>query len=238
MDKKLNTYDYSVSPEEIDLLGQITVPALCRDIISAIGSNIRVEGYGIDVMARESRTWVLLRSAFEIDSRPGLYAPIHIAVWPSPTIGLTFNRSVILSDGEGREIGKGVTEWCVLDISTRRPICPSLSQEILDIDLPCRSPRRIKDFEPEVTDERKIGYSECDFNGHLNNNRYVEMMYDMLPDEMLTHRSAVRLDINFRHEVRRGESVSLGIKEQDSDNYLFIARSADRTLCSASLMKA
>lgn len=72
----MNTYEYSVVPENIDFKGRITVPAMCGHLINAIGQNIRKEGYGIDVMARANRSWVLMRSAFEIDCRPDLYAPL------------------------------------------------------------------------------------------------------------------------------------------------------------------
>ena len=52
----MNVYAYSVVPEEIDFKGRITVPSLCGHIINAIGQNIRKEGFGIDVMAKDSHT--------------------------------------------------------------------------------------------------------------------------------------------------------------------------------------
>ena len=36
MDCNMNTYEYSVVPEEIDFKGQITVPSLCGHVINAI----------------------------------------------------------------------------------------------------------------------------------------------------------------------------------------------------------
>ena len=236
--KSMNTYEYSVIPEEIDFQGKITVPALCAHAINAIGQNIRVEGYGIDVMAQENRSWVLLRSAFEIDSRPGLYEPIYVSVWPVRGSGLTYNRCVRLKDAEGREIGRGTTEWCIIDRTSRRPVFPSLALDSSENGIPCRSPRRIRDFDPEVRDGRRVCYSDCDFNGHLNNTRYVELLYDMLPEDQLNRPTPLRLDLNYRHEVRRGAEVSLGLKREHSDEYLFIARSGEQTLCSAALTQA
>ena len=60
----MNIYAYSVVPEEIDFKGRITVPSLCGHIINAIGQNIRKEGFGIDVMAKENRSWILIRTLF------------------------------------------------------------------------------------------------------------------------------------------------------------------------------
>ncbi len=232
----MNTYKYSVDPENIDFNGQITIPALCSHAINAIAQNIRVEGYGVDVLAKEKRTWVLLRSAFEIDERPGLYDIIYVNVWPvAGSNGLTYNRCVRILDSRGRELGRGTTEWCVIDIESRRPIISALdcSDEVSPI--PCRSPKRIRDFEPQFIDGRRVRYSECDFNGHLNNIKYVDMMYDMLPDSIIETDSKVRLDINYRHEALRGADISTGIRQEGDNQFLFIARSADRTLCSASI---
>ena len=236
--EKMTTYEYSGVPENRDSLGRITVPALCGHLINAIGQNIRKEGYGIDVMARDNRSWVLMRSAFEIDSRPNLYAPLYISVWPVRGSGLTYNRCVRVTDEEGREIGRGTTEWCIIDRTSRRPVFPDLGLDSSESGIPCRSPRRIRDFDPEVKDDRKVCYSDCDFNGHLNNTRYVELLYDMLPEDMLGCPAPLRLDLNYRHEVRRGENVTLGLKKEAGDEYLFIARAGEQTLCSAALTQA
>ena len=40
-------------------------------------------------------------------------------------------------------------------------------------------------------------YSDIDFNRHVNTMRYIEMMLDMLPVDMLTQEAPVRLDIHF-----------------------------------------
>ena len=103
---------------------------------------------------------------------------------------------------------------------------------------PGRSPRRIRDFDPEVKDDRRVCYSDCDFNGHLNNTRYVELLYDMLPEDILDRPTPLRLDLNYRHEVRRGESVTIGLKKETGGEYLFIAKAGEQTLCSAALTQA
>lgn len=201
-----NTFEYSVDPENIDFKGQIKVPALYGHIINAISHNVRKEGYGVEVMARANRGWVLIRSALEIDVRPTLYSPIYVTVWPVPGNGITYNRCVKVVDGAGNELGRGTTEWCIIDRESRKPIFPELEVGSIPLGIPCRSPRRIRDFAPELTDDRKISYSDCDFNGHLNNTRYVDMMYDMLPECVIDASAPVRLDVNYRHEARKENS--------------------------------
>ena len=235
MNSPMNTYEYSVAPENIDFEGHITVPSICGNIVNAIGQNIRREGQGIDVMNNAGRSWVLLRSAFEIDERPKLYDNFNITVWPVKGKGLTYNRCIRITDDEGSEIGRGTTEWCVIDIKSRRPIFPDLDLSNVDIDIPCRSPRRMADFQPELTGSKEIGYSDCDFNGHLNNTHYIEMFYNLLPKEMLSTGLSARIEINYKHEAHSGSKVSYGVSKASDEEFLFIARSAENTLCCASL---
>lgn len=233
----MRAYEYSVTPETVDLSGQATVPSMCRSIINAIGRNIRREGCGIDVMKQAGRSWVLLRSAFEIDERPRLYDLFNIFVWPGKgSGGLTYNRSVKVTDADGCEIGRGTTEWCVIDASSRRPVFPDLGLADGDVPVPCRGPRRLKDFIPDFSRIKEVGYSDCDFNGHLNNTHYIEMFYNLLPEKVLSSGLFTRIDINFRHEVRKGDAVDFGMKRVSDEEFLFIARSGGNTLCQASLM--
>ena len=182
MEQIINTFEYSVAPENIDYQGHATVPSICGSIINAIGQNIRKEGCGIDVMKKAGRSWVLLRSAFEIDERPNLYDNYNVKV----------------------------------------PV-------------PCKSPRRIIDFLPDFIKHKEVGYSECDFNGHLNNTHYIEMFYNLLPESVLSSGLFTRIDINFRREVHRGDDVIFGIRKASDEEYLFMAKAGDATLCHASL---
>lgn len=235
MKASINTYEYSAVPENIDFRGYMTIPALCGQIINAIGQNIRREGFGIDVMARQNRSWVLVRSAFEIDDRPGLYDPILVSVWPVSKGGITYYRCIRIHGQNGREIGRGTTEWCMMDTMSRRPVTPDedFQRWGRSYSLPCECPQRIRDFTPQFVDQRKVGYCDCDFNGHLNNTRYVEMLYDLLPEEIVASGSPVRLDINYRKEVMRGAQLSLGLRKETGNEYLFIAKTGEQTLCSA-----
>lgn len=232
----MNAYEYPVAPEDIDFNGHATIPSICERIINAIGRNIRVEGAGVDVMKASGKSWVLLRSAFEIDERPQLYDLYNVQVWPVKGNGLIYNRCVRLTDSDGSEIGRGTTEWCVIDMDSRRPVNPDLGLSETETPLPCRSPRRIKDFQPDYTKTKEVGYSECDFNGHMNNNYYIRMFYNLLPENVLHSGLSNRIDINFRHEANNGKNVTYGLKKASDEEYLFIAKDGDTTLCHASLM--
>lgn len=53
---KNNVYKYSVQPEDVDKTRLSTIPSLYRKVISAVASNIRKEGYGVDVLSEKDQS--------------------------------------------------------------------------------------------------------------------------------------------------------------------------------------
>ena len=69
---------------------------------------------------------------------------------------------------------------------------------------PAERPRKIRSVAPTETATHRVVYSDIDFNRHVNTMRYIEMMLDMLPLELLTCEAPVRLDLHFLKECRYG----------------------------------
>jgi hypothetical protein len=57
--------------------------------------------------------------------------------------------------------------------------------------------------------ERTAAYSDIDFNGHMNNARYVQWIQDILEPGALAQAQTMRLDINYLNEVKAGETLEL-----------------------------
>ena len=69
---------------------------------------------------------------------------------------------------------------------------------------------RLKETEEgtESCPPRRIVYSDIDGNGHVDNARYIEMAFDVLP-ESLTGKSPREVQIVFSREAMPGETLSL-----------------------------
>ena len=80
---------------------------------------------------------------------------------------------------------------------------------------PAERPRKIREVHPTRTTEHRVVYSDIDFNRHVNTMRYIEMMLDMLPVELLTLDAPMRLDIHFLHECRFGQTLRIGCEERE-----------------------
>lgn len=233
------SYTYPVFPEAVDGRELMKVSALCDCAVNAIGRRIEEQGFGVRMMASVGRSWVLSRYALEIDYRPKMYSRFSVKVSDGPVGCISTPRYVRFTDSEGNEFARGWTEWSIID-RVRRSLsrldsgqCANLSP-VVDPELPCAKPERVRSIEVDHTGTRNVGFSDCDFNGHLNNIKYVEMLYDMLPDEVAGTTSPVRLDVNFHREVMSGENLTLGLGSA-SGRYNFIVLRGTDTACTASL---
>ena len=67
---------------------------------------------------------------------------------------------------------------------------------------------------------RPVYYSDIDYNGHLNNAVYGDILCDFLPGGMFGKR-ILEAQVNYLSETRFGETLKLYAGEQDGETYLF-----------------
>lgn len=233
-DMQTGKYIHTICPEWLDANGKATVPSLYRLMVNSIGTEIRESGYGIDVMAKDNLTWALARCAMEIRERPALYEEVSVEIWPGKASALCHDRCARMLGQDGRVLCSAVTEWCVLDKDTRRPVEKTFIGGESDREYPCPGPSRIKPFITDSSTGKVVCYSDCDFNGHLNNSRYIDIFYDLIPLEAAT--STGRLEVNFKREIRIGSLTESGVSRTE-DGYEFCMYGDGQLACCARLLQ-
>lgn len=221
-------YPFRVEPQEVDFSLRITLVALGGNILNIAGIDAHTKGFGVDALNKDNFSWVLSRIAFEFDYRPEEYVKYEIATWISDYGRMLSTRNFELTDQTGVCFGRVVSQWCMLDLSKRtavdlRAVAESHNDAIVECPSPAEKPRKVPapDAEPVLT--HKVAYSDIDFNRHVNTMRYIEMMLDMLPLELLTSGDPVRLDIHFLKECRYGQTLAVGCELRERSALFEIA---------------
>jgi hypothetical protein len=75
--------------------------------------------------------------------------------------------------------------------------------------------------------KRAPAYSDIDYNGHLNNARYIQWLQDITPPEVLEGAEQMRLDINYLSEVKYGDTLDLWSGPLDAEPPAHAASSLD-----------
>lgn len=213
-------YTYYADPQQVDFTLRMTVPALANEVLNTAGVDAQRKGFGIDKLNKENRSWVLSRMAIEIDDRPEQYTSYEIVTWVNEYNRMLSTRNFTLHDAAGREFGRAVTQWCIIDLAVRKAIdlntvIGTCADSIVDAPSPTEKPRKVTGIVPQHIAEHRVVYSDIDFNRHVNTMRYINMMFDMLPIEQLTAIRPVRLDIHFMHECRYGQTLTVGYEQRD-----------------------
>jgi hypothetical protein len=76
--------------------------------------------------------------------------------------------------------------------------------------------------------ERKAAYSDIDYNGHVNNARYIQWIQDAVPPELLEGAEKIRLDINYLNEIKPEQTTEIFYTPPDGTGvFAFEGRKTD-----------
>jgi acyl-ACP thioesterase len=171
-------------------------------------------GVGRDAMVKSGQIWVLSRLSVVWDRRPAWREEITVRSWPRGWEKLFALRDYDIRDREDRAVVRGRSCWIILDMEKRRPLRPQAIMGALPLNdgadamtgIPASLESR-DDLRP--LGERTAFYSDVDYNGHVNNARYIQWIQDLADGALLEQCARARLDINYLGEVRPGETVEL-----------------------------
>ena len=169
---------------------------------------------GREDMARTGQIWILSRMSVAVERRPDYCETITIRSWPRGGEKLFAVRDYDICGKDNIPVVSARSGWIIIDMEKRRPIRP---QSIMD-NLPFNDGLNAMDSIPagleertnlEKAGERKALYTDVDYNGHVNNIRYIQWLEDSLDPQLLENAAKMRFDINYLVEIRGGEITEI-----------------------------
>jgi acyl-ACP thioesterase len=173
-------------------------------------------GVGRAAMSETGQVWILSRISVQWDLRPKWRDSLTLRSWPRGWEKLFALRDYDIRDEAGRPLVRGRSGWLILDLEKHRPLRPQTIMESMPLNagldaLP-NGPVSLTfpDGNGAVkAGERRAAYSDIDYNGHVNNTRYIEWIQDITEPGVLERAARMRLDVNYLSEVKQGEIVEL-----------------------------
>ena len=159
------------------------------------------------------------------------YDEIEVSTWCTPTRGYIFNRYFEIRRG-GEVVAFAASTWVLLDINKKTIVRISPDDDMnthfyyddpIDTALLPQKPRIAKDAPLYKVGERRIVYSDIDYNMHMNNTHYPDMICDhlleMTGDEQKTVSS---MSLSYLKEAALGEVLSVYRSDADADGVILI----------------
>jgi acyl-ACP thioesterase len=208
-------------------------------ILDIAGADADKKGFGIKKLGSENRSWVISRMALDLYRLPNRYETVEIATWVNDYGRLLTTRNFTAADENGSSILAAVTQWAMIDLSTRRPLdlryVDEYNRHLCIEQTPINNPIKIAAINSQETIVHKITYSDIDFNRHVNSLRYFMLMIDTLPIEFLSNTNPVHIEVNFLHEAQYGDTLTAGYEQRGTKSLFEIKNSSGTVICRASI---
>lgn len=184
-------------------------------------SHAEILGAGRDAMKQKGMVWVLSRIAVFMERRPRYGETLTVRTWPRGWHKLFAVRDYDIRDADDNPVVRGRSGWLILDLEKRRPLRPQAEMAKLPLneginalleegaaDNEVRAALKPAEWTTAPTLRRAL-YSDIDYNGHMNNTRYIQWIQDLTEGKILERARQIRLDINYLSEVLYGEDIEL-----------------------------
>ena len=199
----------------------------------ASNHHIKALGHDLDKL-RDEQGLAFLLSKIRLALYKPLYAfeEITVETWTTPSRGFSFNRFFRIKRGD-EVIAAADTTWALISLKTGELCKVDLfdfnfkHEEPIDIGLPARF-RVPKQELLELVGKRKIVYSDLDYNMHMNNTRYADMLCDFMPYDKISQIKGISL--SYLHEAAFGNTVKI-YRADDGQKFDFRTVNENSTVC-------
>ena len=198
-------------------------------------SNYHVKALGTDLdKIRDEQGLAFILSKIRLALYKPLYAfeEITVETWTVESRGFSFNRFFRIMRGD-EVIAAADTTWALVSLKDET-LCRVDAydfkfehDEPIDIGLPTRF-RVPKTEMLELVGERRTVYSDLDYNMHMNNTRYADMLCDFMPYELIPNIKGISL--SYLHEATFGHTLKI-FRLGEEGKFDFRTIDEDGTVC-------
>lgn len=222
---------YQITAAQINADFRLTIDGLLTFHENTIARYLTTLGLAAFDLQKDDKTWVLTEINLDMPEPPTMWSEdVSLTVWVSEMSPMRVWFDYVAREvHSGKVSAKGNSCWSVISMSERKLVpCGDLIPERELVNELAAGPHKKRILmklreEPSDTLGHTVNLIDLDFNGHMNNRRYVQMaLACMNPDFLAAHRPD-SLNIRFLHESRMGDVVECETHPTD-DPLSFVAR--------------
>ena len=226
---------YNTLWHDTDAKRELTPTALLAYMQETANRQFYSAGRTLDAIRDEAGVgFILSRLCFEQSAPIYAYEDITVETFTCKAHGLSFPRGFrVLRDG--REVARAMSLWALLRVADRTLVRADEGEALMvfgdEAELAMSQPLRVsipRGAAFVTVGERHIGYADCDYNMHMNNTKYPNMVCDFLPDP---HTARVTgMTLSYLREAALGATLRVERAAGERGTYYFRTYNGD-TLC-------
>ena len=205
--------NFTISDNCVDRFGRLKPSMILFFSQEVAGKHFDRISMTYEQLAEKGMFWAIIRQRVRITRLPRSGETIRVETWPMPNTRVAFPRSVVAWDEDGNEVFRCITLWVLMDVNTRAMILPGKSGLALpgtlrgdELESPGSLPARVLQHRRI----RNVCFTDLDRNGHMNNTKYLEWIWDLLPSGFHEGNTLKEFTLCYLSEAREGQELTLG----------------------------
>ena len=214
------TQNFEINDNVVDCFGRLKPSMILFFAQEIAGQHCNLLEVDYDTLSRKRMFWAVTRHRVQITRLPTRGETIRVETWPMPTTKVAYPRSMVAYDEQGNECFRSISLWVLMDLDTRNMILPgksgvSVVGTLRGTELASPMGLVLKDHTNHRS--RSVCFTDLDRNGHMNNTRYLDWIYDLLPSEFHRNHSPREFTVCYLSESREGQTLNMhwDFPEQD-----------------------
>lgn len=214
---------FSIPSFAVDLNGRLKLNYLTAFLQETAWKHANHLDFGYAYMKEKNVAWMLSKLMVKVDEFPKWNDEITIETWPKGMDGISYIRDFFVKNNTGKIIVEATSYWLLVDMASKRPRAPELHRDVLTMN---KNKHGINVRLAKITancdkksETLKVKSGDIDLNNHVNSNKYVEWVTNILFDISIS-KNINTFQINFLHEVYINEEIVI-CYSQDRHQLIF-----------------
>ena len=204
--------NYHIPATAVDCFDRLKLSHVLDYLQEVAGDHCALLGTDRQALTQRNLFWAVLRHRVQINRLPRAGEDITLQTWPMPTTRTAYPRASAAYDADGDLLFRCVSLWVLMDTEKRTMVLPGSSGvEVIGIarggELAVPGSMALKPLGQEVW--RTVRFTDLDWNGHMNNCRYLDWVADTLPGSFHEGHSVKEFSVSYLSEAREGEAITL-----------------------------
>ena len=204
--------EFEISDLHVDCQGRLLPSKILYLMQEVAGIHFAQLSMDYESLAQRGLFWAITRNKVQITRLPMRGEKLRLETWPMPTTRVAYPRSIVAYDEAGDEVFRSITLWVLMDLNKRSMILPGKSGiEVAgtlrgnELAAPLGLPAKAL----SNRSSRCVRFTDLDRNGHMNNTKYMDWIWDLLPSGFHGQHSLREFTVCYLSEAREDQELFL-----------------------------
>ena len=217
---------FEISDEMINADGRMGIGSLARQMqkITEIHFDQEAGLTGEELLAK-GLSWVISWTDIELVRMPNKGEKVILRIWPGKNKVNLYSRVYAMYTEAGEPLMATSSLFLLMDQVTRRVAVQPEEMKIINPVIISGEPNlpKLQQKFPKVYRNqllRTVSTEEIDYNGHLNNSRYLDWTEALLDEEFYAEKKKKKIWVQYAKELQEGEKAKIQYVWEEDVMYL------------------